>query len=65
MRTGQGKKIIGHIGRGFYVPRKGGYDYEYDSCYEIALPVKIFNHHWLTGYEKVSENKKDIENQPQ
>ena len=59
------KRIIGHIGRGFYVPKQGGYDYDHDTCYELALPVKIFNPQWLSSYEKVDENTKMAENQPE
>lgn len=59
------KKIIGHIGRGFYYPKQGGYDYDHDTCYEIALPVSIFSPYWLRGYEKVNENKMTTENQPE
>lgn len=59
------KKIIGHIGRGFYCPKQGGYDYLYDTCYELALPVRIFSQYWLTKYEKVEENKMAAENQPE
>lgn len=59
------KRIIGHIGRGFYVPKQGGYDYDHDTCYELALPISIFNPHWLSRYEKVEENTKMAEHQPE
>lgn len=61
------KRIIGHIGKGFYIPKKGGYDYLHDSCYEIALPVSIFDASWMQSYEPFMKNKtdKDIEIQPQ
>ncbi|MBR3884860.1 MAG: hypothetical protein IKJ33_00125 [Clostridia bacterium] len=48
------KKIIGHIGKGFYDSKKGGYDEYYDVCYELAIPVSIFNPSWLKAYERVS-----------
>lgn len=48
------KRIVGHIGKGFYEARRGGYDNDYDVCYELALPVSIFNPSWLNAYEKVS-----------
>jgi hypothetical protein len=49
------KKIIGHIGKGFYYPLKGGYKYEIESVHELSLPNQIFNPSWLVGYEKVSD----------
>ena len=48
------KRIIGHIGKGFYDSQCGGYDYFYEKCHEIALPISIFEPSWLKGYEKVS-----------
>ena len=53
------RKIIGHIGKGFYVPKKGGYDYIYDSCYEIALPVSIFDASWIKRYELASKEVRE------
>lgn len=48
------KRIIGHIGKGFYESKRGGYDIDYDVCYELALPVSVFRPEWLKGYEKIS-----------
>ena len=48
------KRIIGHIGRGFYDSKRGGYDEYYDVCYELAIPTSIFNPMWLKSYEEVS-----------
>ena len=57
------KRIIGHIGKGFY--ETSGYDCDYDVCYEIAIPVSIFSPSWLKGYEKVSLSEKIAKEQKQ
>ena len=44
-------KIIGHIGRGFYHSKYTGL--VYDTCYEIAIPMSIFNPNWLVKYDKL------------
>ena len=59
------KRIIGHIGKGFYESKHGGYDYDYDVCYELAIPVSIFKPEWLNGYEKVSLKNKIVAEQKQ
>lgn len=48
------KRIIGHIGKGFYESKRGGYDSDYDVCYELAIPTSIFKPEWLKRYEQVS-----------
>lgn len=65
------KRIIGHIGKGFYDSQYGGYDLFYDNCHEIALPISIFDPAWLKSYEKVSlesefknQNNQQQTNQP-
>ena len=59
------KRIIGHIGKGFYESKHGGYDYDYDVCYELAIPTSIFRSEWLKGFEEVSLKKEIILNQKQ
>ena len=59
------KRIIGHIGRGFYESKHGGYDYDYDVCYELAIPVSNFRPEWLKGFEKVSLKKEIVSEQKQ
>ena len=46
------KKIIGHIGRGFYHSNQDWFN-SIDTIYELALPTTIFDPTWLVGYEKV------------
>lgn len=59
------KRIIGHIGKGFYNPKKGGYDYDYDVCYELALPTSIFRSEWLKSFEEVSLKNEIVAEQKQ
>ena len=59
------KRIIGHIGRGFYESRHGGYDYDYDVCYELAIPTSIFRSEWLNKFEKVSLKNEIVKEQKQ
>lgn len=48
------KKIIGHIGRGFYPQESETKGFEANKPYEIAIPVSIFEPRWLKRYEQVS-----------
>lgn len=48
------KRIIGHIGKGFYESKISGFDCDYDARYELAIPVSIFKPEWLKSYEQVS-----------
>ena len=60
------KRIIGHIGKGFYETKHSGYDFPYDVCYELAIPTSIFSPKWLLSYEEVSLEKEIVaeKNQP-